>query len=58
MRTKGGAFDPRLLEHARGARGYLAVTVGLGLATTALVLAQKTWGSPNPVATARSPVSR
>jgi ATP-binding cassette, subfamily C, bacterial CydD len=38
--TKGKAFDSRLLEHARGARGYLAVTVGLGLATTALVLAQ------------------
>jgi ATP-binding cassette subfamily C protein CydD len=40
MSTKGRVFDPRLLEHARGARGYLAVTVGLGLATTALVLAQ------------------
>ena len=40
MSTKGRAFDPRLLEHARGARGYLAVTVGLGLATTAFVLAQ------------------
>ncbi len=40
MSTKGRAFDPRLLEHARGARGYIAVTVGLGLATTALVLAQ------------------
>jgi ATP-binding cassette subfamily C protein CydD len=40
MSTKGRAFDPRLLELARGARGYLAVTVGLGLATTAFVLAQ------------------
>jgi ATP-binding cassette subfamily C protein CydD len=40
MNTKGRAFDPRLLEHARGARGYLAVTIGLGLATTACVLAQ------------------
>jgi ATP-binding cassette, subfamily C, bacterial CydD len=40
MSTKGTAFDRRLLRHARGARGYLAVTVGLGLATTALVLAQ------------------
>jgi ATP-binding cassette subfamily C protein CydD len=40
MSTKGRAFDPRLLEHARGARNYLAVTVGLGLTTTALVLAQ------------------
>jgi ATP-binding cassette subfamily C protein CydD len=40
MSTKGRPFDPRLLEHARGARGYLVLTVGLGLATTALVLAQ------------------
>jgi ATP-binding cassette, subfamily C, bacterial CydD len=40
MSTNGRAFDRRLLRHTRGARGYLAVTVGLGLATTALVLAQ------------------
>jgi ATP-binding cassette subfamily C protein CydD len=40
MSTTGRAFDRRLLLQARGARGYLAVTVGLGLATTALVLAQ------------------
>jgi len=40
MSTKGRVFDPRLLENARGARCCLAVTVGLGLATTALVLAQ------------------
>src|SRR5215471_11227157 len=40
MSTKVSAFDPRLLEHGRVARCYLAVTVGLGLATTALVLAQ------------------
>ncbi len=40
MSTNGRAFDRRLLRHARGARGYLAVTVGLGLTTTALVLAQ------------------
>jgi ATP-binding cassette subfamily C protein CydD len=33
-------FDPRLLRHARAARGYLVVTVGLGLITTALVIAQ------------------
>ncbi len=33
-------FDPRLLRHASAARGYLLITVGLGLATTALVLAQ------------------
>src|SRR6202042_3098374 len=33
-------FDPRLLRHARAARGYLIVTVGLGLITTAFVLAQ------------------
>jgi ATP-binding cassette, subfamily C, bacterial CydD len=32
--------DPRLLRHARAARGYLAFTVVLGLAVTALVLAQ------------------
>ncbi len=34
------AFDPRLLRHASAARGYLIITVCLGLATTALVLAQ------------------
>jgi ATP-binding cassette, subfamily C, bacterial CydD len=33
-------FDSRLLRHASAARGYLIVTVCLGLATTALVLAQ------------------
>jgi len=32
--------DPRLLRHARAARGYLIFTVGLGLVVTALVLAQ------------------
>ena len=32
--------DPRLLRHARAARGYLIFTVGLGLLVTALVLAQ------------------
>jgi len=32
--------DPRLLRHARAARGYLVFTVALGLAVTALVLAQ------------------
>ena len=32
--------DPRLLRHAAAARGYLVLTVGLGLATTALILAQ------------------
>jgi ATP-binding cassette, subfamily C, bacterial CydD len=32
--------DPRLLRHARAARGYLIFTVGLGLVATALVLAQ------------------
>ena len=32
--------DPRLLRHARAARGYLIFTVGLGLAVTALVLVQ------------------
>ena len=34
------AVDPRLLRHAGAARGYLAVVVLLGLAVTALVLAQ------------------
>jgi ATP-binding cassette, subfamily C, bacterial CydD len=32
--------DPRLLRHAGAARGYLIVTVVLGLVTTGLVLAQ------------------
>jgi ATP-binding cassette subfamily C protein CydD len=32
--------DPRLLRHARAARGYLVITVALGLVVTALVLAQ------------------
>ncbi len=32
--------DPRLLRHARAARGYLVFTVALGLVVTALVLAQ------------------
>jgi ATP-binding cassette, subfamily C, bacterial CydD len=32
--------DPRLLRHARAARGYLVFTVVLGLAVTGLVLAQ------------------
>ena len=32
--------DPRLLRHARAARGYLVVTVALGLVVTVLVLAQ------------------
>ncbi|WP_448061413.1 thiol reductant ABC exporter subunit CydD [Cellulomonas hominis] len=33
-------LDPRLLRHARAARGYLALTVTLGLVTAALVVAQ------------------
>lgn len=33
-------LDPRLLRHARAARGYLALTVALGLVTTALIVAQ------------------
>ena len=32
--------DPRLLRYATAARGYLILTVGLGLVTTALILAQ------------------
>jgi ATP-binding cassette, subfamily C, bacterial CydD len=34
------AVDPRLLRQARAARGYLAVTIGLGLAGVLLILAQ------------------
>jgi ATP-binding cassette, subfamily C, bacterial CydD len=34
------AVDPRLLRHARAARGYLVVTVLLGLVVTGLILAQ------------------
>ena len=33
-------LDPRLLRHARSARGYLALTVALGIVTAALVVAQ------------------
>ena len=33
-------FDPRLLRHARAARGYLAMTIGLGLVGTGLILLQ------------------
>lgn len=33
-------LDPRLLRYARSARGYVALTVGLGLVTGALVVAQ------------------
>ena len=41
--------DPRLLRHAAAARGYLALTVILGLATTALILAQAAcWPTPWP----------
>jgi ATP-binding cassette subfamily C protein CydD len=35
-------FDPRLARYARATRGYLVATVGLGLATTVLVIAQAT----------------
>jgi ATP-binding cassette subfamily C protein CydD len=35
-----GPVDPRLLRYAGAARGYLIVTVALGLAGTALILAQ------------------
>jgi ATP-binding cassette, subfamily C, bacterial CydD len=34
------SVDPRLLRQAGAARGYLAVTVGLGLASTVLILLQ------------------
>jgi ATP-binding cassette, subfamily C, bacterial CydD len=32
--------DPRLLRHARAARGYLVVAIALGVASTAMVVAQ------------------
>ena len=35
-----GPVDPRLLRYAGAARGYLIVTVALGLAGTVLILAQ------------------
>jgi ATP-binding cassette, subfamily C, bacterial CydD len=35
-----GPVDPRLLRYAHAARGYLVVTVALGLTGTALILAQ------------------
>ena len=35
-----GPVDPRLLRYASSARGYLVVTVALGLAGTGLILAQ------------------
>jgi ATP-binding cassette subfamily C protein CydD len=39
-RKNHGPVGPRLLRYARAARGYLVVTVALGLAGTALILAQ------------------
>src|SRR5436305_8270865 len=36
----GRAVDPRLLRHARAARGFLAFTAGLGLAGAGLIVAQ------------------
>ena len=33
-------LDPRLLHHARAARGYVVLTAGLGLVTAALVVVQ------------------
>ena len=33
-------LDPRLIRYSAAARGYLAVTVGLGLAATGLILVQ------------------
>ncbi len=32
--------EPRLLRHARAARGYLVVTAALGVVTTGMVIAQ------------------
>ena len=39
-RRRTGPVDPRLLRHASAARGYLVMTVILGLAGTGLILAQ------------------
>src|SRR5690349_409305 len=39
-RTVVKPLDPRLLRHSAAARGYLAVTVVLGLAAAALILLQ------------------
>src|SRR5690348_3599016 len=39
-RTVVRPLDPRLLRHSAAARGYLVVTVVLGLAATALILLQ------------------
>ena len=35
-------LDPRLLRHARAARGYVVLTAGLGVLTTALLVVQAT----------------
>ncbi|MGH3399484.1 MAG: ABC transporter transmembrane domain-containing protein, partial [Streptosporangiaceae bacterium] len=40
MPTSAKPVDPRLLRHASAARGYLILTVVLGLAGTGLILAQ------------------
>lgn len=37
--TKVRPLDPRLLAHARAARGYVVLTAGVGLATAVLVVA-------------------
>jgi len=37
---RGPPIDPRLLRHARSARGFLALTVALGLVTAVTVIAQ------------------
>ena len=39
--------DPRLLRYAAAARGYLIVTITLGLVTTGLILARPAC-SPTP----------
>ena len=55
-RKNHGPVDPRLLRYARAARGYLVLTVALGLAGTALILAQAcspTPWPPPPAATSR-----
>ncbi|MGH3409534.1 MAG: hypothetical protein ACRDRJ_44625, partial [Streptosporangiaceae bacterium] len=40
MPTSAKPIDPRLLRHASAARGYLILTVVLGVAGTGLILAQ------------------
>ena len=48
---RSGALDPRLLEHARATRAFIAATVALGVASALLIVAQA-WLIADIVATA------